>query len=139
MTKKVDWGWVSRELGFAKADNPIKEAVVGVIRSLREHDLTDEQELDVAKKLIELIQGHSIAIVEPEERWITLRPGEYQIGDTIRVKTNAYEGDRGRNNNGKLGRVVATRNGNAVVLYNDAPSTEYLVQHKPENLQKRVR
>ncbi len=142
MTKKMDWGWVSRELHGAKATQPIQEAVVGLLECTVDlvnlHDLTDEERETVIEYLTKLLRGYSIALKDETERWGPVRPGDYRIGDTIRVRDTAYEGERGTKNNGRRGRVVAARDGFVLCVYDEDNNADLVYRHLPEKLQRLV-
>lgn len=137
---KPDWAWVSRELGGAKAADTDQEFVVAVLKAIYDnadkHKLSDAEVMVDLDRIRELVQGHSITIAEEGEMWGPVIPGAYSIGDTVRVKANAYDGELGALNNGKRGRVTAARDGKVIVLYNDAPSLDYQVRHDPERLER---
>lgn len=134
--KKTEWGWVSKQLAGAKASDEVKDAVVYCLKTLREQELDDETEVEVVMKLLSLVQGHSIAVSEPDERWGPVVPGAYSIGDTVRVKIDAFDGEKGQKHNGKRGRVTASRNGFAVVLLDDSPSSEIQMHYLPQHLER---
>lgn len=136
--KDTEWGWVSKQLAGTQLDEATKDAVVYVLERLRKEDLTDDQErvaLDIALKLA---AGHSIAESSKDERWGPVLPGDYQIKDIVRVKADAFDGELGQRHNGKLGRVVASRNGLVLVVLDGSPSSDIQMRYKPEHLERKL-
>lgn len=137
--KDTEWGWISKQLAASPHDQAVKDAVVYVIERLRKEDLTDEQEATVMNVATRLVSGHSIApATAAGERWGPVIPGEYQVKDVVRVRSNAFDGDIGQQHNGKRGRVVASRNGFVMVVLDDSPSSEIQMRYKPEHLERLI-
>lgn len=138
----TDWGWVSRELAGAKVNEDVNEATVMVLRELgvqkEKLRLSDDEVRGVLDCVHKLALGHSIAVEKKKEKWGPVLPGAYRIGDTVRVKADAYDGDRGVRNNGKRGRVTAARDGLVLVVYEDAFSADIQYRHAPEKLERLV-
>ena len=136
----TDWGWVSRELAGARVNEDVSEASVMVLRELGVQQdklkLTDDEVRTVLDCVHKLALGHSIAVPVADEKWGPVLPGAYSIGDTVRVRRDAYEGDRGVRNNGKRGRVTAARDGLVLVVYDDAFSSDIQYRHAPEKLER---
>ena len=62
------------------------------------------------------------------------------VGDEVRVKSNAYDGDTGVMHNGRRGKVVAVRYGDIIFKSNDNKEPVLDGTHyTPYQLQKRVR
>lgn len=106
-----------------------------------------ETVLAVLPVIAQLLQGKPLS----EEFWseqkratatyvwrpITVRG--VHVGDTVRVKDDAYEGHVGRLHNGQVGTVSALRNGVVVRYTNVAgPSTTMGVRHPPDKLEVQV-
>ena len=54
-----------------------------------------------------------------DDAWEGARRGFLVLGDTIRVKADAFEGHKGKTYNGRVGRVVAIRNGQVFLTSTD--------------------
>lgn len=136
----TNWGWVSRELAGAKVSQDVNETSVMVLQKLEQmqakFDLSDDDVRVVLDCVHKLGLGHSIAVEEKPEKWGPVVPGAYSIGDTIRVKPDAYEGERGTKHNGKRGRVTAARDGLVLCVYEDAFSADIQYRHAPVKLQR---
>lgn len=136
----IDWGWVSRELGALEPGYKVNEVVTGTLAKLAEEKtrlgLTDDELRNCLDIIHKLALGHSIAPTKKEERWGPVIPGEYRIGDTVRVKPKAYDAERGVLHNNRRGRVVAARDGKVLVVYDDALSADIQYRHDPQKLQR---
>lgn len=134
----TDWGWVSRELAGAKVTGTDAEGVVQVLKLLDDLKIVDQKAAEVLAFAYELAIGHSIAVAEVEERWGPVRPGEYRVGDTVRVRSDAFDGDKGVLHNGKRGRVVAARDGFVLVVHDGQLNIDIQHRYRPESLQRLV-
>ncbi len=132
----TEWGWISKQLQGAGITGSLNDAAVHVLKCLRDEDLSDTEEQEVLRAVVALAAGHSIIVSVPGEKWGPVVPGAYSIGDTVRVKSDAFEGDRGLQHNGKRGRITAARDGFVRVLYDDSPSSDIQMHHRPETLER---
>lgn len=132
------WGWVSRQLD--KTDPLVGSNVTGLLREFKEYcsDLTDDQKRDVLDKFHKLALGHVLIEATPGERWGPVVPGEYRIGDTVRVKGDAYSEQLGTLHNGRRGRVTAAHGPSCAVLYDGEKNTELQYNHKLDVLERLV-
>lgn len=134
---KIDWGWVSRELGAtgAQANTPCSEAIVMMLEHLARYDLSDAEKEFVITSFSSLARGHALPRPDEEfEKWKPCVAGDYRIGDTVRVRSSAYIGELGMWHNGKRGKVIGTRNNSVVVRYDDE-SAEDARHHSPNVLE----
>lgn len=138
----IDWGWVSRELGALEVSRPVNDTVGNALAKIAEDrerfGLTDDDVRLVLDLVHKLALGHSVAPPKQEEKWGPVVPGAYRIGDTVRVKSEAYDGERGIKHNGKRGRAVAARDGFVICVYDDALSVDIQYRHLPDKLQRLV-
>jgi hypothetical protein len=87
-----------------------------------------------------LAVNHSILPDKPDEVWTDAQPGAILVGDEVRVKSDAYDGDTGVIHNGRRGKVVAVRYGDIIFKSNDGKMPVLDGTHyTPYQLQKRVR
>lgn len=74
-----------------------------------------------------------------KEVWEPVKPGRIVVRDYVRVRANAYSGQEGNYHNGRSGPVVAIRNGDVHVMYDDGgPRPSMGVRHSPSALEKRI-
>lgn len=123
------------------------------VRWMVEHLLTSlwaEQERlslseDTVKQAIEIFdtvsKGHRIVPEAPDEVWIPARNGILVVGDTVRVRGDAYSKSPATAHNGRAGRIVGIRYGDIHVYYDAKPgeTIHSSVRHKADMLEKRVR
>lgn len=133
--------WARAQMTEARYPQEVQTAVerlLDVWWTQRHSTQTRDLTLDGFTKLA---QGHALATPEEEnETWVQLKPGNVVIRDAVRVKHNAYAGQVGEQHNGRRGRVVAIRNGDIIVRYEDGkqPPGDG-VHHSPYALEKRTK
>lgn len=136
----TDWGWVSRQLDGIKADKRVNEATVDLLDAFSsivdELSLNDDEQRTVLGYVQKLHLGHALVKDKSDEKWGPVIPGEYSVGNTVRVRADAYTGHHGILHNGKRGRITAVHQAKAVVLYDDAPSSEHSFYHEPAKLER---
>lgn len=137
--------WAQEQLRDVALSNDQKSAIQNLLyvywtaRDTRKLDTPDMKK--VLELFGELAQGH--AVVEenrPDEAWLQAKPGNVHMGETVRVRFDAYEEQDAVNHNGRVGVVVATRPDEVRVRYTDGkePSPPY-VRHRTAALEKRIR
>lgn len=132
------WGFVSKQLESVESPPDISYAVVTILRTIEEEceDMRDDDKRLVMQYVQKLALGHSLTKDSPDEKWGPVIPGEYNVGDTVRVKSDAYAAHFGIRHNGKRGRVTAVHQGKTVVLYDDARNSEESYYHDPSKLER---
>lgn len=140
MTSK--WGWVSIQLHKVGASDRVQEVTAQMMRRFDELAdeflLSDEERVNVLTYVRKLHVGNALIEDSPDERWGDVVPGSYNVGDTVRVREDAYPGEHGMRHNGKRGRVIGVAQAKAIVLYDDAKNSEESFYHEPEKLQRLV-
>jgi hypothetical protein len=77
---------------------------------------------------------------DSSETWAQARPGNIVVGDTVRVRSDAYDSTVGVAHNGRVGVVTAIRYGNIFMRYTDVgPTPLNLPRHKIQVLEKKVK
>lgn len=135
--QKIQWAWVSRELAAAGCtmNTPANAAVVNLLGVFSDEDLTDAEREFVIDAFARLALGQALARPsEAMEEWKDCVPGDYQVRDTVRVRSAAYQGEHGMWHNGRRGRIVGTRNNSVIVVY-DGDNAEQAVHHSPNSLE----
>lgn len=86
-------------------------------------------------------RGHRIVPEAPDEVWIPAKNGILVVGDTVRVRGDAYDTHPATLHNGRVGRITAMRYGDIHVYYNALPeeTIHTSVRHKATELEKRIR
>lgn len=134
---KFDWAWVSRELAAAGSNGgtTANDAIVALLQELTSYDLTDAEKEFVVNSFASLVRGHALPRPNEQfENWKDCLPGDYAIGDTVRVRAAAYHGEHGMWHNGKRGKVIGTRNNSVIVRY-DEENAEDARYHDPNALE----
>lgn len=131
-----NYGLTSRQRGDAGA---MTQSVTHIIDYLTNNALTEKQAQEVLTLTSELIAQHAIASQKGEkvttDQWKQLYLGSVSIGSPCRVKTDAYTG-RFAEHNGKTGTLIGSRNGLAIVRYDNTDEED--VSHEPEKLETPV-
>lgn len=117
--KKMNMDWAKRQLEQEKVSPETGIAVVKLLEfwsTLEHSDQADERVLEVFSKL-----AQSVALVNENksEIWEPARPGFLKVGDEVRVKADAFEGDLGQIHNGRRGRIVGVRYGDIIIKTTD--------------------
>lgn len=131
--------WVRGQIKAARVPQIEGHLVEHLLSALQEFDEkqhpVDKEALELALDVFsKLAQGQPLVADVQEGVWVQARPGQLVVGDTVRVRVDAYKGAAGLTHNGRVGRITATRYGDVHVRYeNDQDS-----KHSPHSLEKRV-
>ena len=117
--KKMNMGWAKSQLEQEKVTPETGIAVIKLLEAwatLEHSDQADEKVLEVFSKL-----ARSVALVSENknEIWESARPGFLKVGDEVRVKADAFDGDLGQLHNGRRGRIVGVRYGDIIIKTTD--------------------
>lgn len=134
----INFDWVKKQLSAANIPQDLSTSVKRLLKELESMRLRGEELKTVLDAFHELALGHSIEPEKADEKWVQALPGEYSIGDAVRVHRDAYTGSHGDRHNGKRGVVVGVRGAKAIVLYDDAASSEEQFYHDPKVLDRLV-
>lgn len=143
--RSVDRDWAIAQLDGAGITDPLVRTEVGLIIEAWEGIETTvdpEAAAEAFAIAAKLALGHSLSTPaeETEEVWVDIIPGQVKVADTVRVRAEAFEGKTGQMHNGRVGRIVAIRNGNIIVKSTDGKNPILDgVHYSPYNLEKRVK
>jgi hypothetical protein len=137
--KKIDMNWAKSQLEQEKVT---PETGIAVIKLL-EFWTTLEHSSQADAKVVEVFSrlAQSIALVDDNknEIWESARPGFLKLGDEVRVKADAFEGELGQMHNGRRGRIVGVRYGDIIIKTTDGKEPVLDGSHySPFNLDKLV-
>src|ERR1044072_8021007 len=122
MTSK--WGFVSKQLSAVDANKTVAEATTELLRVfydlVERYEMTDDEQRVILGYVQKLSQAHALSTPQEDEKWGPVVPGEYNVGDTARVRADAYSGVHGLRHNGKRGRIVGVHQSKTIMLYDDA-------------------
>ena len=137
--KNIDMDWAKTQLENAGISTPVGVSVLALIDTwlaLEHPDTSDEQVLNILYKLC-----RSISVVETptNEIWEAAGPGFIRVGDEVRVKADAFDGELGQLHNGRRGKVVAVRYGDIIIKTTDGKQPVLDGSHySPYKLEKLV-
>jgi len=137
---EVDNDWVRSQLTENKTKKVVGDSVLKLLATWEQlKQPTDKNAKDIINIFSKLALGHSIVEDNPNESWIVAQAGYIKVADTVRVRSNAFDGEQGKAYNGRRGRVVGVRYGDIIVKTDDG-KTPVLdgIHFKPENLEKLV-
>jgi ribosomal protein L21E len=137
---EVDNDWVRSQLTENKTKKVVGDSVLKLLATWEQlKQPTDKNAKDIINIFSKLALGHSIVEDNPNEKWIVAQAGYIKVADTVRVRSNAFDGEQGKAYNGRRGRVVGVRYGDVIVKTDDgkAPVLDG-IHFKPENLEKLV-
>lgn len=137
--KKIDMNWAKSQLEQEKVTPETGIAVIKLLEfwtTLEHSEQANVKVLDVFSRL-----AQSIALIDDNknEIWESARPGFLKVGDEVRVKADAFEGELGQMHNGRRGRIVGVRYGDIIIKTTDGKEPILDGSHySPFNLDKLV-
>ncbi len=143
---EVDMNWVKEQLTENKTKRVVGDTVIKLLNTWTEVKNTDpDPEKDQANlsQVIELFSkialGHAIVKENKNENWVPAQAGSLVVADDVRVKWNAFDGEKGKIHNGRRGKIVSIRYGDIIMKTTDGkePMLEGF-HYTPQQLEKRV-
>ena len=136
---EVNYDWVRLQMQDARVKVGVGNAILKLLKTWEGLKLSEPQMKEVIEYFSQLALTHSIVPAPAEEKWVDAQPGAILVGDEVRVKSDAYDGQTGTIHNGRRGRVVAVRYGDIIFKSNDGKEPVLDGTHyAPYQLQKRV-
>lgn len=115
--------WVLQQLTEAKA-KPAVARTVCLLLDVWESSNTKLSEKDEESTLefFSKLAMHQTIIDEKEENvvWAEVSPGSVKVGDIVRVKSDAFKGAIGEMHNGRIGKIIVSRQGDIIVKITDS-------------------
>ena len=135
----VDFVWVRDQMQAARVKVGTGTAVLKLLETWESLKLSDNQAKETIQYFSIFAQGHAVVEDDPNEIWVDARPGDIVIGDQVRVKADAFDGDTGKLHNGRRGKVVGVRYGDIIFKSTDdkLPVVDG-AHYSPHQLEKRV-
>lgn len=135
--------WIKDQLAAAKVKVGSGKAILKLLAAWEElPELSPNIVEEVLSVFPVLARGHAIKQEESDDdfRWVDAQPGNIIVGDTVRVKFDAYTEKLGATHNGRVGRVIAVRYGDVIVNSTDDKNPPLSGAHySPYKLEKRIR
>lgn len=133
----VNYDWINEQFTAAKVRVGTGKAVLKLLKTWEEIEVSDEQAKDVFEILSKVARGHSLVQTPKDEVWVQAQAGQLKVGDVIRVRHDAFDGAKGVSYNGKAGKIGAIRSGDIII--GSADKTVDGVHFRPADLEKRIR
>ncbi len=132
--------WINAQFTEAKVRVGVGKAVLKLLETWETIDLTPQQQRDALSTFETLALGHSIVMENKDEVWIDAAPGQIVVGDMVRVKHDAFDGELGATHNGRRCKIIAIRSGDVIVDSVDGKMPALKGSHySPFKLQKRIK
>lgn len=143
---EVDMNWVKQQLTENRTKRVVGDSVIKLLNTWTEIKNTDpDPDKDQANlsQVVELFSkialGHAIVKENKNENWVPAQAGSLVVADEVRVKWNAFDGDKGKIHNGRRGKIVSIRYGDIIVKTTDGKEPMLDGFHyTPQQLEKRV-
>jgi hypothetical protein len=136
---KVDTEWVKQQFAKAKIKVGVGMAVLEMLKTWEEINLKGKDAEEALKILSQVGLGHAL-VDDGENIWVDAQAGFMKVGETVRVKVNAFEAELGVAHNGREGTVVALRSGDVIFNSTDGLTPKLEGAHfRPDKLQKLVK
>jgi hypothetical protein len=137
--KNIDMAWARVQLEKANVSADTGVSVVKLLEFWLDLDHKDENNKKVLELFSNLCIGTAVVNTPTNEVWQPASPGSIVVGDEIRVKADAFEGELGQLHNGRRGRVVAVRYGDIIIKTTDGKQPVLDGSHySPYKLEKLV-
>ncbi|URP22183.1 hypothetical protein SEA_BIG4_99 [Microbacterium phage Big4] len=140
-TNEVDLSWAKDQLANARVPAAVGKAVLALLRTWDGLKFPSDKQRDQALEVFSKLATDEAVFIDTEHQYAPVMVGfNVQVGNTVRVRSDAFEGDLGRLHNGRVGRVTAKRNGDIIVTTTDdrVPRLE-MAHYPPSALEIRVK
>lgn len=117
----IDEEWLNQQLQLSKTDKKTADVIKYLMDGWSKLNVSNDKVIkEAVEKFSKLAVGVPIYVpVEEQEVWVPAMPGRLSVGDTVLVKSDAFEGELGQIHNGRRGRIVAVRYGDIIVNSTD--------------------
>jgi hypothetical protein len=116
---ELDPKWVEEQFIKARLKVGVGKAVLKLIDAWSSVNLKGK-DVELAFAIAaRLVQGHAIVEERKDEKWLPVQPGFIKVNDTVRVMSDAFDGELGTIHNGRRGVVTAIRSGDIIVKSTD--------------------
>lgn len=133
----VNYDWVNQQFAAAKVRVGTGKAVLKLLKTWEEIEVTPEQAKEIFSILSRVALGHSLVETPKNEVWVQAQAGQLKVGEVIRVRADAFNGEKGVAFNGKVGKIGAIRSGDVIFASSDLSLNG--VHFRPSELEKRIK
>lgn len=136
----MNMDWISQQFTEAKVRVGVGKAVIKLLETWETIELNPQQQRDALRYFETLALGHSIVMENKDEIWVDAAPGQIVVGDMVRIKHDAFDGEVGAIHNGRRCKIIAIRSGDVIVDSVDGKTPPLKGSHySPFKLQKRIK
>jgi hypothetical protein len=129
---ELDLSWVKDQLANARVHVSVGVAVLALLKEWAELQFPNEETRDKALEIFSKLAKDEAVYVEEEHQYAPVMVGfNVQVGNIVRVRSDAFTGEAGRLHNGRIGRVTAKRNGDIIVTSIDGREPKLEMAHYP--------
>lgn len=116
----VNFSWAKEQLTEARTIRNIGDSALLLLAAWEKLNMDNNKDAqEVVAIFSKLALGHALVVDDKKTIWIPATPGQLRVGDTVRVRSDAFSGDLGRIHNGRSGSITGIRYGDIVVTTKD--------------------
>lgn len=120
MSEELDLSWAEGQIAAARVPVPVGKATIALLKAWAELNFPNESQRDRAIEIFSSLAKNESVVEETEGVWKSVQVGfMIQVGDTVRVRKDAFTDEAGRVHNGRVGRVLAKRSGDIIIRTTD--------------------
>lgn len=135
---KVNIDWVKEQLTNNKTKKVVGDSVLKILDTWSSvKDTTPQNTKEIIEIFSKVALGHALVEENKNEKWIPAQAGFVSVADRVRVRFDAFDGEKGETLNGRRGKIVGLRSGDIIVKSDDG-KTPVLdgIHFKAEHLEK---
>lgn len=137
--EELDLSWAEGQIAAARVPVPVGKATLALLRVWAELTFPNEAQQTQAIELFSKLAQNQAVVEEGEGRWAPVHVGaQVNVGDTVRVRSDAFTGQAGQTHNGRIGRVTAKRSGDIIVKTTDNRPVLDGAHYPPSALERKV-
>lgn len=137
---KVNIDWAKEQLTENKTKKVVGDSVLKLLDAWSQmKESTEQNNKDVIEIFSKLSLGHALVKDSKEDSWAPVQAGFVKVADQVRIRFDAFDGEKGETLNGRQGKIVGLRSGDIIIKSNDGKSPVLDGIHfKAESLEKLV-
>ncbi|UDL16378.1 hypothetical protein SEA_ZOOMAN_94 [Microbacterium phage Zooman] len=129
---EVDLSWAKEQLAGARVPAAVGRGVLALLRAWDGLKFPSDAQQEKAIEIFSKLALDEAVFVEHEHQYAPVMVGfNVQVGNIVRVRSDAFTGDLGRLHNGRVGRVTAKRHGDIIVTTIDDREPKLEMAHYP--------
>lgn len=119
----VNIDWIKEQLTANKTKKVVGDNVLKLIETFQSlKESTEQNTKEIVDIFSKLSLGYALVKEDKKETWTQAQAGFLKVADYVRVKSDAFVGEKGVAYNGRRGRVVAVRYGDIIIKTDDGKS-----------------